>query len=493
MIQTLLMERVLDQTRLAVIEDSRLCELYIERPDSENLSGNIYLGCVERVLPGMNAAFVDIGMEKNGFLAADDIRLDVRGESGLESALKQVRIEGLVRPGQEIVVQAIKSQPGGKGPRLSSHITLPGRLMVLLTGIEYVGVSRKIADEEERSRLYGIGKALASREFGLILRTAALGVEESALREEFDRLTAMYRQMRERAAHAIAPKLLHDDNALVLRAVRDMLNENVDCLWVDDDDCLTRARACAGTLCPDLADRIRRHEGDTPLFDLYRVDAQADKATQKYVWLKSGGSLVIEETEAMTVVDVNTAKNIGKRASQETLFENNCEAARELMRQLRLRDIGGIIVADFIDMPQQRQRDALLEVLRECAALDRTHVTVVDITPLGLVELTRKKQRQSLSRQLTHTCSRCGGNGVVPSHETTARRVSRELWRSRRGGNAAIMLVEAAPPVCGWLRKLGAPEGGAVYLRPVEGMEAGEYRISPAEPGALPPDSKRLK
>ena len=478
--QTLLMERVMDQTRLAVIEDGKLCELYVQRPDSENLAGNIYLARVQNVLPGMNAAFVDIGMEKNGFLAAGDIRLFAQGDKDLAKALGQARIEKLARPGQEMLAQAVKSQPGGKGPRMSCHITLPGYLMVLLAGIKYVGVSRKIQDANERERLRGIGKTLTEGSGnGVILRTAADGAGEEALRREYERLTAMYADMLRRAGYHKAPKLIHDDNDLMLRAVRDRLTEDVDALWVDDPAAFERTLEYAKLLSPDHVDRIHPHEGDTPLFDLYRVDAQADKALQKYVWLKSGGSIVIEETEAMTVVDVNTGKNAGKKCADDTILDTNREAAREIMRQLRLRDIGGIVVVDFIDMIRPADRETLLEVLRKEAARDRTPVKVVDITPLGLVELTRKKERQSLSRQLTHTCSDCDGNGVVPSHETTARRAIRDLWRRRRGGDMTPLRLEANPAVCGWAKKIGFPEGGRVSIKPIENKGAGEYEILP--------------
>ena len=492
--QTLLVERVMDETRLAVVEDGQLMELYVERPGMENLSGNIYLGRVENVLPGMNAAFVDIGMDKNGFLAAGDIGVDARGHRALTAALEGARVEKLVRPGSQLLVQVIKSQPGGKGPRLSSHITLPGRLMALLCDVRYVGVSKKISDVAERERLRGLGLSLLDRGgAGLILRTAASGASEDDLRAEYERLSALWTELQNRAVHGVAPRMLHDDNALTLRAVRDRLGENTEALWADGDVLFDELRGLAGALAPAWRDRIQPHKGQMPLFDLYRVDNQASKALQKFVWLKSGGSLVIEETEALTVIDVNTAKNVGKKSAEDTIFRNNCEAAREIMRQLRLRDIGGIVVIDFIDMKDKAHREALLDVLRECAANDGVRVNVVGITALGLVELTRKRARQSLLRQLTHTCSDCGGNGVVPSHETSARRAVREIWRRRRAGESNPMLVEAAPPVCGWLRAIGVPQGGLVYVRPVEGMAAGEYEISPADESALQQGCKLLK
>ena len=480
--QTLLLEKVMDQTRLAVIEDGALCELYDARPDAGNISGNIYLGRVENVLPGMNAAFVDIGGEKNGFLGAGDIRLFAQGDPDLAKKLGKARIEALVRPGQSLLVQAVRSQPGAKGPRLSCHITLPGRTMVLLAGVGYVGVSRKIHAPQERERLRGIGVALTGgADHGLILRTAAQGVSETALKEEYHRLTNMYDDLSQRGKTAAKPGLVYDDNDLALQAVRDRLDEAVEALWVDDPATFDRASGLAAMLAPDLCDRVKRHDGTTPLFDLYRVDAQIEKALQRKVWLKDGGFIVIDETEALTAVDVNTGKNTGRRDAGETILAANCEAAREVMRQLRLRDIGGIIVVDFIDMASENDRQVLLDVLRECAALDRNHTSVVDITPLGLVELTRKRTRQSLSRQLMHDCEACDGNGTVPAHETTARQALRALWRRRRGGDNTALCLRAAPAVCGWIRRIGLPEGGPVRLDADEGMGAGEYSFSPIQ------------
>ena len=491
--QTLLIERVMDQTRLAVIEDGQLVELLIQRPGDENLSGNVYLGRVENALPGMNAAFVDIGTEKNGFLAEGDIGLEATGDRALAEALNGARVEKLARPGQPILVQAIKAQPGAKGPRLSSHIALTGRHLVLLTDVRYVGVSKKLS-ETERAHLRGVGaKLMEAGGAGLILRTAANGAEESAIAEEYERLTRLWREIQNRAEHGIAPRLLYDDNALTLTAVRDRLGEDTEAVWADGGMCYEELRTLAETMAPRWLDRIRPHDGQTPLFDLYRVDAQANRALEKYVWLKSGGSLVIEETEALTAVDVNTGKNVGRRCAEETLFNNNREAARELMRQLRLRDIGGIIVVDFIDMASREHREALLDLLRELAARDSVKVNVVGMTGIGLVEMTRKKARQSLSRLLAHTCSDCGGNGVVPSHETTARRALREIWRRRRGGDASPLIVEAAWPVCGWLEKIGAPEGGKVYVHAANGKAAGEYDISPVDIAKLPQGSRLLK
>ena len=486
MTRTILMESVRMETRLAVIEDDRLCELYVERPNSDDATGSIYLGRVENVLPGMNAAFVDIGMEKNGFLYAGDIRL---GDQALQKRLDGLRIERLVRPGQEILVQVTKAQSGQKGHRLSSHLTLPGRTLVLLPEVAYAGVSRKIGDSAERERLLGIARGLIGDSgMGLIVRTAAEGLPEAELAGEFETLVSQWRAIAARARHAIAPEKVFDNESLALRCARDLLGDDVDAVWVDDSALFDQMK----NLAPRWTDRIHRYEGQMPLFDLHRVDTRLDKALRKYVWLKSGGSLVIEETEAMTVIDVNTGKFTGKRDLEETLFRLNCEAAEEIARQLRLRDIGGIVIVDFIDMKEPANNEKLLDLLRELAKNDRSRLSVVGMTGLGLVEISRKRARRALSKQLLHICSDCGGDGVVPSHETTARRIVHEVWRRRRLGETHPMLIEAAEPVAGWLRTIGVPGDGAVYLCKRD-MKPGEYALSPADVAHLPEHCKQLK
>ena len=491
MAKTLLMERLRGETRLAVIEDGALCEMYIDRPGTDDIAGSIYIGRVENVVPGMNAAFVDIGMEKNGFLSAGDIQV---GDSALAKKLGGLRIEKLVRPGQELLVQVIKAQSGQKGHRLSCHVTLPGRGMVLLPEVGYVGVSRKIADPDERARLQGIARGMTGETGrGVIVRTAAAGMDGEALETEYRALCAMWEDIQTRAAHLTAPRKVFSNDSLALRCARDMLNSDTDAVWVDGEGLYREVLSVVGNLAPQWIDRVRLHGGQAPLFDLHRVDAQLEKALSKYVWLKSGGSLVIEETEAMVVIDVNTGKFTGRGDVEDTLYRLNREAAAEIMRQLRLRDLGGIIVVDFIDMASPEHNEGLVTLLKELALRDRDRTTVVGMTGLGLIEITRKKQRRPLSKQLLHTCSDCGGDGMVPSHETTARRAIREIWRRRRMGNDGPLLVETCESVAGWLRSIGVPEGGKVYGLAVKGMKPGEYNISPADVSRLPDGCKTLK
>ena len=492
--QTFLMERVMGQTRLAVIEDGALCELYHERPGEEKLAGNIYSGRVENVLPGMNAAFVDIGMKKNAFLHAGDIQIDVRAERGLAERLEQARIERMLRPGQRILVQVTKEPGGAKGPRISCHVALSGRLLVLLPDMRYVGVSRKIDDDAERARLYAAAHGLMGESaHGMIVRTAAMGASREALAEEYRRATELWESIRRRGDHAAKPGLIHSDGSLALRAVRDMLSENTGAILVQDVELCEELRDCAAAVAPSRLKDIRLHQGEMPLFDTWRVDVQLEKCAGKYVWLKSGGSLVIEETEALTVIDVNSGKFVGKRSLEETIFRINCEAAREAMRQIRLRDLGGIIIVDFIDMEDEAQKQALLALLRDEAARDRNHVGILGFTALGLVEMTRKKVRQPLSRQLMHACEECNGSGRVPSHETVARGLVREIWRRRCAGDAAPLLAEGVQPVIGWLETIGAPAGGPVYAHISDALKPGEYRLSPVDINDLPAGTKLLK
>ncbi|MBQ9952042.1 MAG: Rne/Rng family ribonuclease [Clostridia bacterium] len=489
-----LLETVRGQTRLAVIEDGALCELYYERPGSEKLSGNLYLGRVQNILPGMNAAFVDIGQEKNAFLYAGDIPVDTREEQELASRMKEARIEKMIRPGQEILVQVIKEPGGTKGCRISSHVTVPGRMTVLLPSVSYVGISKKIEDPAERSRLHAIASGLIGDSgMGVIVRTAAEGADEEALRADYHSACELWKAISQKAKFVKAPKLIHSDGSLALRVVRDMLDETADSVRVDDHALFEEVSRYAQMLAPEYADRISEHKGSTPLFDIHRVDVQADKRMGRHVWLKSGGSLVIDETEALTVIDVNTGKFVGNKSFDETVFRLNCEAAQEIARLLRLRDIGGIIVIDFIDMDVPEHREQLLSLLRELMAGDRNRTNVVGFTGLGLVEMTRKKVRRPVTKQLMHICSDCGGRGMVPSYETTARRIVRELWVRARQGEEGTYLVEAIEPVAGWLSTIGSPEGMRVYARVNPELKADEYTISPVGEKDLPAGSKLLK
>ena len=485
-----LLESVVDQVRLAVIEDGALTEMYLDRSGEEKLSGNLYLGRVQNVLPGMNAAFVDIGLEKNAFLYADDLPLNI---SDLPAQFKEARIERMVRPGQEILVQVIKEPGGTKGARISSHITLPGRTTVLLPTVQYAGVSKKIEDTEERERLYAIAKRISeSTGMGVIARTAAVGEDESTLRSDCERTCALWREIDRRARRTKAPKRMDFSNNLVVKMVRDILNEEVFCIEVDGSDLLEKTRQALSAFAPKYMPLLHLHDSQTPLFDLYRVDTQMDRAMNRLIRLKSGGTLVIDETEALTVIDVNTGKFVGKKSLNDTVFKLNCEAAEEIARLIRLRDVGGIIIIDFIDMNTDAQREALLQLLREKLKSDRNRTNVVGFTGLGLVEMTRKKVRPSIAKQLMHTCPACDGSGLEESYETTARKAIRMLWTRARLTSQGSYHIEAAPKIASRIRAIGVPNGICVYLSACENIPEG-FRISPADEKAIRGKAIRLK
>lgn len=486
-----LLESVMGETRLAVLEDGKLCEMHLDRPGEEKLTGSLYLGRVQNILPGMNAAFVDIGLEKNAFLYAGDIPLD---SPEIAARVKETRIERMIRPGQEILVQVIKEPGGTKGCRISSHITIPGRSTVLLPTMSYAGVSKKIADPEERERLYVIARRISEETgMGMIARTAAEGADEETLRRDYDRTRALWREIDARARCARAPKKIDSGGSLPMRMARDMLDESVCAIEVDGEGLFEETRRYVHALAPQYENALRLHTSETPLFDLYRVDGQMERAMSRLIRMKSGGTLVVDETEALTVIDVNTGKFVGKKSLDDTIFKLNCEAAAEIARLIRLRDVGGIIVIDFIDMILPEQREALLNLLREKMKEDRNRTNVVGFTGLGLVEMTRKKVRPPVMKQLMHQCPTCMGAGIVESHETTARRAIRLLWtRARQGGEGAY-LIEAAPPVAGWIQKIGVPDGVRAYLMKMEQPPEGGFRLSPADERAISGKAIRLK
>lgn len=496
MSKQILIENDAGQTRLALIEDGELAELYIERKGHEKLVGNIYVGRVANILPGMQAAFVDIGLEKNGFLFAGDIQVDKRDfgqdADALERQLSALHIKKMLRPGQEILVQVTKEPGGSKGPRITNNITLPGRLAVLLPTVDYVGISRRIEDEAERARLHALADRIRPDGMGLIMRTAAEGADEQDLARDVNYLVKLWDSIRQHARTSAAPALLHRDLSLINRSVRDMLQNDVERLIVDNAQQYEQARKNAEMLSEAIAQKVTLYEDSEPLFDLYRVDAQAAKALSRRVWLKSGGYLVFDYAEALTVIDVNTGKFVGKHSLSETVFHINCEAACEIARQLRLRDIGGIIVIDFIDMDLPEQREQLIALFRKELKKDRTKTNLVGLTGLGLVEMTRKKIHQPIYKQLQKTCPTCQGGGQIASEETVARAALHELRARTQRGESGAFLVEASAGVVGQLLLIGCAPGIRAFAHVNERMHGDEYAISPAAEHALAPKSRPI-
>ncbi len=493
MIKDILIENESGQTRLALLEDGELSEYYVERKGQEKLAGNIYLGRAANILPGMQAAFVDIGLEKNAFLHAGDILVDSCDQEAIKNRLGNPSIKKILKPGQEIMVQVIKEPGGTKGPRISSHVTLPGRLAVLLPTVEYIGISRRIEEEWERMRLKEIAETLRPEGMGLIVRTAAVGAEENDLRQDVEYLLRLWKSICKRAAHSTSPALIHRDESLVYRSVRDMLSGDVRALYVDSQEQFQSAYDTAGMLSPELQERVVFYQGNEPLFDRYRIDAQFAKATSRHVWLKSGGYLVIDHTEALTVIDVNTGKFVGSRSLSETIFKLNCEAATEIARQLRIRDVGGIIIIDFIDMESESDRDKLLAHLRQLLKNDRTKTNLVGLTGLGLVELTRKKVHQPIHTQLNRQCPECQGSGMVASDETVARAILHELkGRAASSPETCCWLVHTTSGVAGQLLLIGAPFEAHAFVHTDPSVKNDWYKIEPSAEHMLPSKTRPI-
>ncbi len=424
--KTILANVVPEETRLAIVsdDDGELEMVEYERGSTAHLVGNIYRGKVQNVLPGMQAAFVDIGEEKNAFLYIGDGLPYGEGEARQLSHAK-------IHIGQVLPVQIVKDAVGTKGPRATMHISLPGRLLVLMPTAAYIGLSRRISDEAERERLHSIARRICPEGMGLIIRTAATGASEQELQADVSSQLRIWEGILARFKLKGRKKgaLLFRDADLLIRSVRDQLTEDVSAMVVDDHSAYLRVKELAEALVPELAGRVKYYEGKRPLFQEYQVERELEKLGARQVELKSGGFLVIDKTEALTVIDVNTGSFVGRSSLADTVYQLNLEAATEIMKQIRLRDIGGIIIVDFIDMDSEEQKENLLQNMRELTAKDRTKMSIVDITSLGLVEITRKKSRTNLETLIYTDCPVCQGRGRVESPETVSIRISRDIRR----------------------------------------------------------------
>lgn len=470
-----------DGVRAAMRENGQVVEFLFERPAREQLVGSIFKGRVQNVLRGMQAAFVDIGLDRNSFLYVDDA---VPG--GAVNGTRHVSIQDVVAPGQEILVQVVKEPTGTKGPRVTRHITLPGRLLVLMPTAEYVGVSRRIGDERERERLRTLAEAIRPPGMGLIVRTVAEGASAEELRRDVAQLTRLWEATLARARPLRAPALVHRDLELVERVLRDWLDDEVTDLYVDSPAEYERVLEWVGVMAPSLRSRVRLFTDATDsLFERFGVEQEIERALRRKVWLRSGGYLVIDRTEALTAIDVNTGKFVGTKDLRDTVLRTNLEAAVEIARQLRLRDIGGIVVVDFIDMPDPADRQQVLRTLEEALRRDRARTHLLGLTQLGLVELTRKKSRQTLDEVLLRPCPHCDGRGRVPSEETLARRVRAQIRQTLRASASEAMAVDVHPSVAAvligpggaHLRELERELGKAVFVRGSAEVEPGEMRI----------------
>ena len=419
-----------DRTQIGVLEDGVLVEHYVSRETNASMAGNVYLGRIQNVLPSMEAAFVDIGKGRNAVLYAGEVNWDA---AGLDNRAR--RIENALSSGQSVLCQVTKDPIGHKGARLTSQVSLPGRYLVYVPDGNMMGISRKLPDTE-RARLKKILREVVPENAGVIVRTAAEGASEDELRADVTRLTAAWEDIQAKSKSANAPSLLHGESDLTVRVIRDVFNEDFASLVVSGDAAWEAVNGYVNTVAPDLADRIQKWTGEQDLFTHYRVDEQIAKAMDRKVWLPSGGSLVIDRTEAMTVVDVNTGKYVGSGGNlEETVTKNNIEAAEEVVRQLRLRDIGGIIVIDFIDMVLESNRDLVVRRLLECLGRDRTKHQVAEVTSLGLVQMTRKRVGSGLIEVFSDDCEHCNGRGIIVSADPIDRPAGSDGGGSGGGGN----------------------------------------------------------
>ena len=474
----LIVNAKLYETRVALVENGQVVELYVERSSDRGIAGNIYKGMVVRVLPGMQAAFVDVGLEKAAFLYVSDVHrplvdleqlfqnaADAENEqqvvdtvpepvdTGIKDVLptprgySEERIEDRLQEGQDLLVQVAKEPIGTKGARITTHVTLPGRNLVLMPMVEHIGVSRRIEDEKERRRLRDLVCSIKPPACGFIVRTAAEGAEVEKLKAEMDFLLKLWQTIQRRAENSPVPSLIYQDLDITLRAVRDLFTKEVDRLVIDSPTEYQKVLNFTETFLPSLHNGVELYDGEEPIFDAYGIEMEVQRALGRKVWLKSGGYIVIEATEALTAIDVNTGRYVGKRNLEETILKTNLEAVKEIACQLRLRNIGGIIIIDFIDMEKEGNRDKVFNALSEAMQRDKSKSNILRMSELGLIEMTRKRTKESIGRVLCEPCFYCEGEGFLKSKQTICYEILRELERDRRDYYGHNIMVMAHPEV----------------------------------------------
>lgn len=486
---------------VALLEDGHLVEVLFDRPDQGRLIGDIYLGRVEAVIPGIQAAFVDIGAEKAGFLHVSDLDYDDDedddddgngGGGGRRRRRDYPPIQDQVQKGQQILVQVTKEPISTKGPRLTAQVSLPGRFLVYIPGSSHVGVSRKIEERSERSRLRSMMREIVPQgQAGVIVRTVGEEVTQEILEREYQRLHKNWQKIQGKVKRIKrAPALVHREAQLVSGVIRDLFSDKFESLTVDSKEVHNEIRQYVSNVAPELLDRIHLYEDDVPLFDRHGVEEGIREAFQSRVDLPSGGYIIIEPTEALVSIDVNTGRYTGKKDPEKTILKTNLDAAREVARQLRLRDVGGIIVVDFIDMESQGNRDRVLHELRSHLGRDRARTKAFEVSSLGLVEMTRQRVRPSLFQALTRACEHCGGSGRVYTPATVVRRIERALRRAGASSEKAIV-VRVHPAVAlrileeepGFLKRVKRETGLSLKLRDEPMLREDEFHLlaGPAE------------
>jgi ribonuclease G len=503
----ILIDSAAGEVRVAVVEDELLAEILVERPGRGGVAGNIYKGRISNILPGMQSAFVDIGLPRDAFLYVEDLGGGVEDDErllGLEadeeaapaeshtSPPPRGSIEDLLKAGQEIVVQVAKDAVAQKGARITSHLSLPGRFLVYLPAVAHVGVSRRIQDPAERERLKTAVQALIrerSLPGGFIVRTAGEGQRPEDFVEDARYLSGLWEEIRRRADAASAPALLHAEVGAVAKVLRDVLNHDVHQVLVDAEDVHREALEFVGRMQPSLAHKIRLYSGDRPLFEERGVQPQLDRALRSRVWLKSGGYIVLNQTEALVAIDVNTGKYVGRRRLEETILRTNLEAVREIVRQVRLRDLGGIIVIDFIDMQEATSKAEVIQALEQELRRDRSKSRMLQISEFGLVEITRQRTKRSLERLLCAPCPACAGSGRVKSPETIYFEILRQAGRLRPAAGGRIV-ARVHPEMAARLAEVreslsptlgpAAREAARVEVQPDPGLGYDQFSVTAA-------------
>jgi ribonuclease G len=500
----ILMTTVATETRVAILEDDLLVELMLDRPDSARIVGDIYLGRVEAVLPGIQAAFVDIGTEKAAFLHVSDVAREDGaddadpadddepengtgdGASGRRRARRYPPIQDLLRKGQEVLVQVTKEPISTKGPRVTAQISLPGRFLVYMPDSNHVGVSRKIEDREERTRLRSLAQEiLPEGAGGVIVRTVGEELTRATFERELRSLLTTWKQIQRKSSRSRSPAVIHREAKLIKGIIRDLFSVKVDSLIIDSQDVYNEVRQYLEAVDPSLLERVRLYQDPLPLFDAYEIESEIQEAFQRRVMLPSGGYIIIEPTEALVSIDVNTGRYTGKKDPEKTILRTNMDAAREIARQLRLRDIGGIVVCDFIDMDTKQNRDKVLQELRQHLSRDRARTKAFQVSELGLIEMTRQRVRPSLYQMQTAACPTCSGSGRVFTPETVVRRIERAVLRVRADGKERSLLVRVHPEVAlyileqepGFLRRVERESQLVLTLRDDPLMHQDQFRL----------------
>jgi ribonuclease G len=508
------------ETRVALVENGQVAEFYVERTSDRGIGGNIYKGRVVRVLPGMQAAFVDINLEKAAFLYVSDVQHpvtdleqlfmsscevenaeeipDETDESlteklkdvlDLQPSYSDVPIQDRLQEGQEILVQVAKEPIGHKGARITTHIALPGRLLVLMPTMDHIGVSRRIENEKERKRLRDLMCVSKPPHCGAIVRTAAEGIEAEKLEAEVEFLLKLWQNIQRRSEHASAPSLVYHEIDITLRAVRDLFTKEVDRLVIDSESEYRKILSFTETFLPSLKTAVELYDGDESIFDAYGIEMEVQRALSKKIWLKSGGYIVIEMTEALTAIDVNTGRYVGKRNLEETILKTNLEAVKEIAYQLRLRNIGGIIIIDFIDMEKEGNREKVCNALKEATRKDKSKTNILQMSELGLIEMTRKRTKESIGRLLCESCFYCEGEGHLKSKQTVCYEILRELERERRDMYGRNIMVVVHPDVAarfydeerGPLERVEERLQAKLMIKGEASLHLEQYEIAPLE------------